>query len=136
MKPKLRIVVALFVGLLAFVSAAMAQTETHPVGAHLTFVVTVDGSPAPTVEFFKNGAKFGVPVEVSPGTWHLVIGVLTANDGGTYTAKATNVAGSATSDPFNLTIATAPSKPTIKVITARPSAVTVEVPKGTRVITK
>lgn len=107
---------------LLFALPAVAQpiAETHPVGAHVTLWVVVDGAPPPSVEWFKNGVKFGEAVQVSPGTWHLVIGVIGASDAGIYTAKASNVAGSATSDTFTLSISNAPSKPTIRSIVKRP----------------
>lgn len=120
-RPFRRFASALALFFLALPAFAQPVTETHPVGTHLTLWVTVDGVPPPSVEWFKNGTKFGEAVQVSPGRWELAIGVLASGDAGTYTAKATNAAGSATSDPFVIVVGVVPSKPVIRSAVKRPS---------------
>lgn len=124
--------------------AAAVQTEGHPVGTRVSLVATIDAAPTPLVQWFKDGKKIGeslgrplTPTNAGPGLEYLIeLGELTRESAGSYTVTATNTVGTATSDPFVLTITSAPTKPTIRVIAVKPSQVTVEVQKGTRVITK
>jgi hypothetical protein len=73
-------------------------------------------------------------VKVAEGSTY-VIATFTPAHAGSYTVKATNIAGSATSEPYVITAHVPPGTPTIKVTATKPSGVTVSVPAGTRVIT-
>ena len=88
---------------------AADQTEVLPAGTKLSLVATSDGNPAPTFEWFKDGNK------IAEGAT-LVIEALSQAEVGAYTVKATNVAGSSTSDRYILQVGTAPTKPTIRII--------------------
>lgn len=140
MKPARLFFTVPFLFLLALTGQVAAQTpaaENIPAGSTVTLVATADGAPTPAVEWFKDGKKIGDGVRTGTTLeYTLPLGVITATAAGTYTVKATNEVGSATSDPFVIAITTAPTKPTIRVIAVKPSQVTVEVQKGTKVITK
>ena len=117
--------------LLALTAAAIFAAEPVEIvspGSDVTLLATADGVPAPTFEWFKNGAK------VADGAT-LILRAVTPNDSASYTVKATNVAGAATSEPMLLAVAVPPTKPTIKITTSKPSGTTVSVPVGTRVVT-
>lgn len=90
-------------------ASAADQTEFIPAGTKLSLVATSDGNPPPTFEWFKDGNK------VADGAT-LVIEALSPAEVGAYTVKATNVAGSSTSDRYILQIGTPPTKPTIRII--------------------
>lgn len=97
--------------LLLIVANVHAQdvTESLAPGVNVVFEVAADGSPAPTFEWFRNGTKIGEGAR-------LEVGPFDATKAGTYTVKASNPAGSATSDKYTLLLATPPSKPTIKLV--------------------
>ncbi len=76
-------------------------------GATITFTVAASGSPAPTLQWQKGGANISGATSAT-----LTLTSLTLGDAGSYTAVATNSAGSATSSAAVLTVtapATAPS---------------------------
>lgn len=94
-------------------------SQTAPAGSTVTFSVTVSGSPAPTVVWYRNGLTFSGWTGTS-----LTLAGVSSNDAGNYWAVATNSAGSATSATATLSIgATAPSA-TAPVFTLQPQSVT------------
>lgn len=123
MKP----IIAFFAAAL-LATAAAGQTDAVPVGSTVTLFVTSDGVPAPTLEWFKDGKPVGKGDK-------LELGVVTTAAAGTYTVKATNEVGSATSDPYLLAVLNVPAKPVIRIALKKPGELTVEVPAGTNVVT-
>lgn len=121
---------ALPVLLLLSASARAADvTEGFPPGTEITLVASADGIPAPTFQWFKNGVALeGATTEI------LKLASITTNDVGRYTVVATNVAGTATSEGYNLQIWVPPSVPTIRVTAKKPTDVTLSVPKGVKVV--
>ncbi|MGH7957082.1 MAG: hypothetical protein ACREH8_08725 [Opitutaceae bacterium] len=117
------------IALLACFSHPMPGQTSHPIaaGSTVTLEAFADETTPMTFEWFRAGVK------VADGP-QLVIVSLTAADAVTYTVKATNAFGSATSEPYEITIGVEPSVPTIRVAAKKPSTVTVHVPVGTRVI--
>jgi hypothetical protein len=122
-------------------TAAFAQVkENVPVGSNLTLLATADGYPAPRLEWYKNGVKVADspaptdPLANGPREYRYEIGIVGITTAGTYTAKAINSEGSATSDPYIITTNFAPTKPTIKIVAKQPGTVTVEVQPGVKVI--
>lgn len=105
---------------------SVAQTENVQPGGSVSFAASADGNPAPSFEWFKDGIK------IADGQTFAIQNVAPSH-AGSYTVKASNVAGSAVSDPFVLTVYLPPSKSTIKVTARNPNAVTVSVPPGTNV---
>ena len=64
------------------------------VGADLKLEVTVDGAPAPTVTWLKDGKEMDKGSQVSDGNTHkLLLSNLKDTDAGTYTCRATNSSG-------------------------------------------
>jgi hypothetical protein len=78
-----------------------AQPVSQTVGAKstVTFTASATGTPAPTYQWFKNGAAI-------TGATNATLTLSTVNKGaaGTYTVVATNSAGSATSAAATLTV--------------------------------
>lgn len=107
----LRALVALVLIMIAISVPVFAQdkTDTIPAGQKVTFTAEADGYPAPTFEWFKDGAKIGEGPTLTIDTF------ANANVGA-YTVKATNSSGSATSDKYVLGLGVPPSKPTIKIV--------------------
>lgn len=68
-------------------------------GDRITFIASSDGDPAPTFQWSKNG----VPITGATSQTYL-IAVAQPSDAGDYTVTATNVAGSATSQPSKLVV--------------------------------
>jgi hypothetical protein len=67
-------------------------SQTVLTGASVTFTVAASGTPAPTYQWQKNGAK----ISGATSTSYTIASVATG-DAGTYTVVASNSAGSATS---------------------------------------
>ncbi|HEX2854224.1 MAG TPA: immunoglobulin domain-containing protein [Opitutaceae bacterium] len=82
-------------------------SQNAAVGANVTFTVAVSGTPNPTVQWRKDGANIGGATNTT-----LTLAGVTVASAGTYTAVATNVAGSVTSSGAVLTVNTT-SAPTL-----------------------
>ena len=83
------------------------QSQTVTVGANVTLTVAVSGSPTPTLQWKKGSATLSGQTGTS-----LTLNNVQTTDAGSYTAVATNSAGTATSNAATLTVnqpATAPS---------------------------
>lgn len=107
---------------------AADTTETLPAGSYIKLAAVSDGSPAPTFEWFKDGAKVG------EGTEYIIPQLLTTQ-GGIYTVKATNPSGSVTSDKFTILVGGAPTFARIEVTARKPgdTTLTVIAPAGLKV---
>jgi hypothetical protein len=81
----------------AFTTQPVSQTAAT--GSTVTFSVVATGSPTPIVTWYRNGVTFSGWT----GSSVTLVGV-TSNDIGTYTAVATNSAGSVTSQPATLNV--------------------------------
>ena len=101
----------------AFVTQPAGQTA--PAGSSVTFSVTVSGSPAPTVVWFRDGLTFNGWTGTS-----LTLAGVSSNDAGNYRAVATNSAGSATSATATLSIGASTPSATAPVFTVQPQGVT------------
>jgi hypothetical protein len=113
--------------LLLLLALPLSGAELIATGAKVTFYATADGDPAPTFEWFKGDVLVGEgPTYIIPS--------MTKEDAGSYTAKATNVAGSAVSDALVLAVATKPTKPVIRITAERPGDVTLSVQPGIKVV--
>jgi hypothetical protein len=93
----------------AFTASAADVTEVLAPGTELSFEAAADGTPAPTFEWYRNGTKVGEGAK-------LVVGPLTEATAGSYTVKATNPLGAATSDKYTVAIGSPPTKPTILLV--------------------
>ena len=76
-----------------------AANTTALAGATVTFTVAADGSPAPALQWRKNGAALA-----GQTTATLTLNAVQAADAGSYTCVATNSAGTATSNAAALTV--------------------------------
>jgi hypothetical protein len=96
-------------------------SQTAAPNSTVTFTVAASGSPTPTYQWFRNGVTFSGWTGPS-----LTIAGVSSNDAGTYTAVATNSAGSVSSNAATLTIS-ADSGPTVvaPTITTQPNSQTV-----------
>lgn len=128
LSPLLALLALVFLFLLPL-ARAVDTTEGLPPGTALTLEASSDGTPVPTFEWFKDGAK------IADGKT-LIIASIAAVNAGRYTVRATNEAGSANSEGYVLQVYVAPSPPTIKITAKRPADVTVSVPFGTKVVTQ
>lgn len=72
-------------------------------GANVTFTATATGTPSPGLQWLKNDAPIS---GANSGT--LTLSNVQAGDAASYTFRASNVAGSATSSPATLTVYTEP----------------------------
>jgi hypothetical protein len=106
-------------------ATSVAPTFTaHPAsqalaaGASATFSATAAGSPAPTYQWSKDGAPIAAATSSS-----YTLSSLRSTDAGAYRVVATNSAGSATSNPAQLTVTVVPST-TAPVFTLQPTAQT------------
>ena len=95
-------------------------SQTVTAGGGVTFAVAASGSPTPTYQWNKDGAAIG---GATSSTYS--IAAVAAGDAGTYTAVATNVAGTATSNGATLTVQPAPPPNTAPSFTTQPSGQTV-----------
>ena len=86
-------------------------------GGPASFTVAASGTPTPTLQWQKGGVDI---VGATSGTYSIASAL--AGDAGSYTAVATNAAGSATSSAATLTINAAATAPSI---TSQPTSVTV-----------
>lgn len=79
----------------ALITLALAQIAgfAAPAGAKITFLATADGSPAPTFQWWKDGA----PIAGATGAT-FIIASLKPSDAGAYKVVASNIAGSAESN--------------------------------------
>lgn len=73
-------------------------------GSGVTYSVTASGMPAPSLQWRKDGTALSGQTNAT-----LVLGSVTSTDSGTYTAAATNLAGTVVSAGANLVVATAPT---------------------------
>ncbi len=81
-------------------------SQSAAVNSTVTLSVAASGSPAPTFTWYRNDVTFSGWTGAT-----LTIAGFSANDVGTYKAVATNSAGSATSAPAVLGVATEPTPP-------------------------
>ena len=100
---------------LTVTAAAVAPTlTTQPAnltvnaGDAATFTVAADGSPTPAFQWRKDGVNIA-----GATTATYTIASATTGDAGTYTAVATNSAGSVTSNGATLTVNTVPAAPNV-----------------------
>ena len=84
--------------------ATQPQSQSVNPGGSVTFTIAASGTPAPTLQWQKGG----VALSGQTGT-SLTLSNVTAGDAGSYTAVATNTAGTATSNIATLTVNVAPS---------------------------
>jgi len=88
----------------AFTTQPTSQSVTT--GANVTFTVAVSGSPTPTIQWKKGGTDIAGATSLT-----LSLNNVQASDAATYTAVATNSAGTATSNGAVLTVSAAASAP-------------------------
>src|SRR6266700_1128822 len=108
----MRIVMAGFLAALVSLTWVVAATESWDIpdvqtvvgGVDVTLVASSDGSPAPSFQWRKNGVDISGAVNAT-----LVLNAVTLADAATYTAIASNEAGSATSNPLVLIVGAAPA---------------------------
>ncbi|MDP3071866.1 MAG: immunoglobulin domain-containing protein [Opitutaceae bacterium] len=98
------------------VGVAHAQGTTATIGQRVTFIVTADGWPTPTLQWRKDG----VPIAGATNATYLIASV-TLNDAGAYSVLATNSVGSVTSGDEVLTVIAAPAH-TAPTIQTQPSS--------------
>jgi hypothetical protein len=92
-------------------------SQTVAAGTNVTFMVAASGTPAPTFQWQKNGANLSGATNAT-----LTLNSVTSADAATYTAVATNSAGSATSNGAVLIVTVTAIAP---VINTQPSGETV-----------
>jgi len=93
------------------------QSQTVTAGANVTFTVAASGSPAPTLQWKKGTTNISGATSTT-----LTLNNVQAGDAGTYTAVATNSAGTATSNGAVLTVNPAAVAP---AFTTQPQSQTV-----------
>lgn len=89
------------------------------IGNSVTLTVDVSGTPAPTLQWMKNGTA----IPGATGTT-LTLNSVQASDAGDYTVVANNSAGSTTSSKATLTVSGG-GVPTLPVISRQPAAQTI-----------
>jgi len=87
-------------------------------GSSVTFNAAASGTPAPTLQWFKNGAALAGQTATT-----LVLSNIASSDGASYTVAATNSAGTATSTAVTLTVTAATAAPAITTQPASQSAI-------------
>jgi hypothetical protein len=90
--------------------------QTVTAGTSVSFSVAASGTPSPTYQWQKNGADLAGATSTT-----LSLSNVQSSDAGSYTAVATNSAGSATSSVATLTVNAAPPTTTAPSITSQPS---------------
>ncbi len=101
-----------------FVTQPVSQTA--PSGSSVTFTVSVSGSPAPVIVWYRNGLTFSGWTGSS-----LTLAGVSSNDAGNYWAVATNSAGSTTSATATLSIGSTPPPDALApVFTLQPQSIT------------
>lgn len=90
-------IVALIVGIVSALTLFGQDSTPVRSGSKVTLIATADGNPEPTFEWFLNGVK------IADGP-QLVIDSVSVAHAGSYTAKASNRAGSAISAPSILVV--------------------------------
>ena len=93
-------------------------SQTLATGANATFSAAAAGTPSPTYQWLKDGAALAGATSAS-----YTLTNLRSTDAGAYTVAATNSAGSATSNPAQLTV-TVVATNVAPIFTAQPSAQT------------
>ncbi len=83
------------------VATAQPVSQTVATGSSVVFNFTVTGSPAPTYQWYLNGAAIAFA-----NTPTLVVSGATAANAGAYTCVATNSSGSSTSSAASLSVVT------------------------------
>ncbi|HEY5551669.1 MAG TPA: immunoglobulin domain-containing protein, partial [Opitutaceae bacterium] len=84
------------------------QSQSVVVGANVVFQVAASGNPAPTFQWRKDGVAIAGATSAM-----LTLNNVQPADAATYTAVATNSAGSATSNGAVLSVTTAPVAPSV-----------------------
>ncbi len=97
-------------------------SQTVTTGGSVTFTVAASGSPAPTFQWSKGGAAIGGATGAT-----LSLSNVQGSDAGSYTAVATNIAGTATSTAATLTVQAPPPPNTAPSISTQPASQTVTV---------
>ncbi len=75
------------------------QSQTTSPGSTVIFTIATTGTPAPTIQWYRNGLTWSSWTGSS-----LVLYGVTSNDVGNYTALVSNSAGSVTSEPATLSV--------------------------------
>ena len=97
-------------------------SQTVTAGGSVTFTVAASGRPAPTFQWNKGGVAIGGATGAT-----LSLSNVQSSDAGSYTAVATNIAGTATSTAATLTVQAAPPPNTAPSISTHPASQTVTV---------
>jgi hypothetical protein len=98
---------------------AQPISQTVTTGANVTFTVAATGSPAPTLQWFKNGTAISGATSAT-----LSLANVSSSDAAAYYAVATNSLGSAQSGNANLTVNPPPVINVAPVFTLQPASVT------------
>ena len=107
--------------------AAQPQSQSVSTGASVTFTVAANGTPAPTIQWQKNGAAITGATSAT-----LTFPSVTATDAGTYVAVVTNTAGTVSTAAAVLTVAPPAGNATAASILAQPA--TQSVASGSTVV--
>jgi hypothetical protein len=94
--------------------------QTVTAGTNVTFTTAASGTPAPTLQWQKNGVAISGATSAT-----LTLNNVTAADAATYTLVATNIAGTATSTGAILKVNAAPVANVAPSITTQPAGQTV-----------